>query len=297
MHRVLLFFVFAAAAANASEPAPVFVFLGLSESAALEQVAANATAAAAARHLAREETADRNSVAALKAAGWAGFGAEVASEIGCFGVGESACRQTTLVSPGGTELRDARGTAAKTEEPLAAVLAQLFIDTQPTARITFLKKKNKGRLGKLGQLNIQYFNPPTLSDEEAVYPFYDNPDRVSDDERERLRASRAFWFSGSPTPLETVMRGFIDVVPRVLDFVYEDLSTQGKPFDLRAWYAGIKPISSYAQAHDFDCRRNDCTTRLLRIDSEAGQAWIARYYESELVIRVVPCDWLWCEAD
>ncbi len=281
----------------ADEPAPVFVFVGLAEPAVVELAPSNNAIAKAASFLDREDVANRNTMAALDAAQWEGFDDAVLDRFGCFGAGEASCRSTTLVAPGNIEARERPGDQATADGPLAAVIAQLFIDTQPIARVSFLKQRSKGRFGRISRLNIQYYNPPAMSEDEAAYPFYANPDDVTDEERENLAASRALWFGGDPSPLELVLRGFVDAVPRVLDHIYSDLAAQKKPFDLRSWYASLKPIKSYAKAHNFDCRVNDCTTRLLRIDPDSGQAWIARYYDSDLVVRVVPCRWLWCEPD
>ncbi|MDJ0906987.1 MAG: hypothetical protein QNI96_13290 [Woeseiaceae bacterium] len=298
MRRVtLIALLVACRCVEADGTAPVFVFVGISEPAAAELTASNSTAAAATKFLDNEDIANRNTRAALDVAGWDGFETAVLEQFGCFGIGEAPCRNTTVIGPDVVESREQGGSEANGDSALAAVVAQLFIDTQPIARVSFLKSRKKGRLKRISRLNIQYFDPPEMAEDEAAYPFYADPGKVTDEERETLAASRALWFSGDPSPLQSVLRGFVDSVPRVLDHVYEDLATQKKPFDLRTWYAGLKPLKSYAKTHDFDCRINDCETRLLRIVPDVQQAWVARYYDSDLVVRVVPCAWVWCEPD
>ena len=294
---VLVALLVASEWALAETSAPVFVFVGLSEPAVVEQAGTNEVLVAVSSFLDDEDIADRNSAEALEAARWTGFDDAVLERFGCFGGGPESCRTTTLVVPGLNKTREQSGKLAADDGPLAAVVAQLFVDTQPIARVSLLKRRSKGRFGRISRLNIQYFDPPEMTEDEAAYPFYADPDQITDEERQTLAASRALWFEGDPSPLGSVVQGFVAAVPRVLDHVYRDLATQAKPFDLRSWYAGLKPIKAYAKAHDFDCRSNDCSTRLLYIDADAGQAWLARYYDSDLVVRVVPCQWLWCDAD
>jgi hypothetical protein len=144
---------------------------------------------------------------------------------------------------------------------------------------------------------VQYFDPPDSGDEEIYSPFYLDPDHVTDELREKLAPSRERWFSGQPSPLATLVRGFVAVVPRVIDRIAAHYRSADGGLELRDWYATVPPISTLAKAHDFDCRRNDCDLRLAHVDPDDRQAWVARYYDSDLAVRVIPCEWLWCEVE
>lgn len=241
------------------------------------------------------EESDQTTAIALEESRFDGFADHVASTMGCWGTGDASCRPVVVTGP---DTIHASGVSADVADGnVRAVLAKLYLDIQPRSTVYFLRQKTNGKTSSINKLDIWYFDPPEMEGKQTLSPFYPNPGRVTDKQREELAPSRELWFSGDPSPLHTVIDGFVATVPRVLDHLYTEAAGPNQSLDLRTWYSSLDPLKAIAKDHGFNCSNADCEQRFVTIDSAAQQAWVARFYGSDLLIRVVPCDWLWCDAD
>ena len=241
--------------------------------------------------------ADELSVVALGEAGITDFADRVVDRWGCFGLPEDTidCRSTIVLGPSSASRVSEAANQEELRASIAAFVVKAYVDTIPRATVAFLGERPNGDLVKFAEVGVWYEDSPPLAKSEQISPFYKDQAKVSDKEKGRLAPVREKWLSGDPSPLETNITGFVETLPDVLHYLYISVPSADDPLDLRAWYESLPPIKPIAKDRGVNCQNDDCKNRLVKIDSIRARAWIARYYGNDLLIRVVPCNRLWCD--
>ncbi len=243
---------------------------------------------------------DRISMQSVDASSLDNYPQRLADQWGCFGLAETdnRCREVFVSTPDGLISNSLETGNSPTDGKVAAVSIKSYLLIAPTATVSFMSRNQKGKFRALDKFMVFYMvRPNELTQEQLRNPFYKNPDKPKKKELRTLTAAREAWLEGDPPLIRTTLEGFAEHVPKVLDLVYEQAATAPNDLpDLRAWYETLELIGPMAEANGATCHQDDCKNRLVKKGSHGEPFYTARYYNRDLVIRVLPCERLWCDT-